>query len=293
MKLQFIITFILIGKFIFSQNKDVTQLQPKIIVTPRVDKGQDIRSLLESDFNLRNAISVVKQAFDERQYTTTDFMEALKSAEESAARGTSNQTQLSKNEILNRYTKAEIEIQIDFKESSNSDGKQVNIILNANLIGEASALATIDCQSPRLREESINLTKMAIKKNIDGFMSTLQMKFTDIVNNGISYQMDLQIRGGETFSFQDDVPSDDEQLSYLIYDWLRNNACKNYATMDDESETALAFTIKIPLRDSNTGMNYTISDFQRSFRKFIKEKGFTCDFAKTEGKKLYVEAFQK
>jgi hypothetical protein len=293
MKVQLIIFFILWGNFLFSQTKDVTQLQPKIVVTPRVDKGQDIRALLESDFNLRNAISVVKQAFDERQYTTTDFMEALKSAEESAARSTSNQTELSKNEILNRFTKAEIEIQIDFKESNNSDGKQVNVILNANLIGEASAIATIDCQSPRLKEDVINLTKIAIKKNIDAFMSTLQMKFTEIVNNGISYQMDFQIRNGETFSFQDDIPSDDEQLSYLIYDWLRNNACKNYATMDDESETALVFTVKIPLRDTKTGMNYTISDFQRSLRKFIKEKGFSCDFAKTEGKKLYIEVFQK
>jgi hypothetical protein len=293
MKVQLIIIFILLGNFLFSQTKDVTQLQPKIVVTPRVDKGQDIRTLLESDFNLRNAISVVKQAFDERQYTTTDFMEALKSAEESAARSTSNQAELSKNEILNRFTKAEIEIQIDFKESSNSDGKQVNVILNANLIGEASSLATIDCQSPRLKDDVINLTKIAIKKNIDGFMSTLQLKFTDIVNNGISYQMDFQIRNSETFSFQDDIPSDDEQLSYLIYDWLRNNACKNYATMDDESETALTFTVKIPLRDSKTGMNYTISDFQRSLRKFFKEKGFSCDFAKTEGKKLYIEVFQK
>lgn len=293
MKKHLFILFILSSNFYFSQSNEVNQVQPKVVVTPRVDKGQDIRTLLESDFNLRNAISVVKQAFDERQYTTTDFMEALKSAEESAARSSSNQTELSKNEILNRFTKAEIEIQIDFKESNNSDGKLVNIILNANLIGEASALATIDCSSPRLKDDVINLTKMAIKKNIDGFMSTLQMKFTDIVNNGISYQMDFQIRKGETFSFQDDLPSDDEQFSYIIYDWLRMNACKNYATMDDESETALTFTIKIPLRDAKTGMNYTISDFQRSFRKFIKEKGFSCEFAKTEGKKLYVEVFQK
>jgi hypothetical protein len=79
-----------------------------------VKNGEDIRERIESNPNLRIAISLVKKAFDQRGYTTYDFLTALKSAEESSMRDNSNSTQLSKNEIINKYTKAEIEVQIDF-----------------------------------------------------------------------------------------------------------------------------------------------------------------------------------
>jgi hypothetical protein len=129
----------------------------------------------------------------------------------------------------------------------------------------------------------------AINSNIDAFMSTLQTKFTEIVNDGVSYYLELQISNGESFKFNDELSGENEQFSYLIYDWMRNNAHNNYANMDDESETQLTFTIKIPLRDAKTGLNYTITDFQRSFRNFLKTKMYDVKFAKTEGKKLYAE----
>jgi hypothetical protein len=269
---------------------NVKQLQPKILIIPMVKNGEDIREKIESNPNLRIAISLVKKAFDQRGYTTYDFLTALKSAEESNMRENSNSTMLSKNEIINKYTKAEIEVQIDFVENpQNKDGKQIQIILSANVVGEASAFASEPCVSKRLNVEINELMIQAINSNIDAFMSTIQTKFTDIVNDGVSYYLELQISNGESFKFSDELPGENDQLSYIIYDWMRNNAHNNYANMDDESETQLTFTIKIPLRDSKTGLNYTITDFQRSFRNFLKTKMYDVKFAKTEGKKLYAE----
>jgi hypothetical protein len=269
---------------------NVKQLQPKILIIPMVKNGEDIREKIESNPNLRIAISLVKKAFDQRGYTTYDFLTALKSAEESNMRDNSNSTMLSKNEIINKYTKAEIEVQIDFVENpQNKDGKQIQIILSANVVGEASAFASEPFISKRLNVEINELMIQAINSNIDAFMSTIQTKFTDIVNDGVSYYLELQITNGESFKFSDELPGENDQLSYIIYDWMRNNAHNNYANMDDESETQLTFTIKIPLRDSKTGLNYTITDFQRSFRNFLKTKMYDVKFAKTEGKKLYAE----
>lgn len=271
-------------------NGNVNQLQPKIIVIPYVSNGEDIRSKIEANPNTRIAISLVKKAFDQRGYTTYDFLTALKSAEESSVRDNSNSIMLSKNEIINKYSKAEIEIQIDCVElPSNRDGKQVQVTLSANVVGEASALATETATSKRLNVEINDLITQATNSKIDAFMSALQTKFTEIVNNGISYFLELQISNGETFRFNDELPGEEDQFSYIIYDWMRNNAYKNYASMDDESETELTFTIKVPLRDPKTGINYSITDFQRSFRSFLKTKTFDVKFSKTEGKKLYAE----
>jgi hypothetical protein len=271
-------------------NTGVKQLQPKILIVPMVKNGEDIRTRLEANPNLRIAISIVKKAFDQRGYTTYDYLTALKSAEESNMRDNANATMLSKNEIINKYTKAEIEVQIDFEElQRNSDGKQIQIILSANVVGEASAFASEPCLSKRLNVETNELMMQAINSNIDAFMSTIQTKFTEIVKDGVSYYLELQITNGESFKFNNELPGENDQFSYIIYDWMRNNAHHNYASMDDESETQLTFTIKIPLRDPNTGLNYTITDFERSFRNFLKTKSFDAKFAKTEGKKLYAE----
>ena len=120
-------------------------------------------------------------------------------------------------------------------------------------------------------------------------MSTIQSKFTELVNDGVSYYLELQIANNESFRFNDELAGDNDQFSYVIYDWMRNNAHNNYANMDDESETELTFTIKVPLRDLKTGQNYTITDFQRSFRNFLKTKMYDVKFSKNEGKKLFAE----
>lgn len=288
-----ILFFVICCGSLKAQNNDkgnVKQLQPKILIIPLVKNGEDIRSNIESNPNLRIAISLVKKAFDQRGYTTYDFLTALKSAEESNMRDNSNATVLSKNEIINKYTKAEIEVQIDFEElTPNKDGKQIQIILSANVVGEASAFASEPFISKRLNVEINELMMQAINSNIDAFMSTIQTKFSEVVNDGVSYYLELQIANGESFKFNDELPGENDQFSYILYDWMRSNAHNNYANLDDESETELTFTIKIPLRDSITGLNYTITDFQRNFRNFLKTKMYDVKFAKTEGKKLFAE----
>lgn len=294
-KMKNVIFLLLISSFFSvrgqnNTNGNVKQIQPKIVVVPYVPNGEDIRSKIEANPNLRLAISLVKKAFDQRGFTTYDFLTSLKSAEESNMRANSNSTMLSKNEIINKFTKAEIEVQIDYVElPANKDGSQVQIVLSANVVGEASAFANEPFNSKRLNVELNELMIQAINSNIDAFMSTIQTKFNEIVNDGISYYLELQISNGESFKFNDEIPGENDQFSYIIYDWMRNNAHNNYANMDDESETQLTFTIKIPLRDTKTGLNYTITDFQRNFRNFLKTKMYDVKFAKTEGKKLYAE----
>ena len=54
------------------------QMQPTIMVIPFVSEGQDLRTILESDLNLRVAVAEVKAGFDAKGLKTIDFRARLK-----------------------------------------------------------------------------------------------------------------------------------------------------------------------------------------------------------------------
>ena len=62
-------------------NKEVRQIQPRIIVILYTKKDQDLRTVLESDISLRVAVSKVKEGFDKRGFSTIDFVGVTKAAE--------------------------------------------------------------------------------------------------------------------------------------------------------------------------------------------------------------------
>lgn len=64
-----------------TENKTkVVTVQPKIIVIPFTKEKEDIRTVLETNVNRRIAITKVKEAFDNRGFTTVDFIGKLKAA---------------------------------------------------------------------------------------------------------------------------------------------------------------------------------------------------------------------
>lgn len=44
------------------------------MVIPYTMQGEDIRTVLENDVNKRIALTKIKEAFDQRGYTTVDFL---------------------------------------------------------------------------------------------------------------------------------------------------------------------------------------------------------------------------
>lgn len=96
-------------------------------------------------------------------------------------------------------------------------------------------------------------------------------------SQGTSYYLELHIANGQTFRFNDELPGEEDQFSYIIYDWIRNNANRNYASMDDESETELTFTIELT----------SAPDFQAAFKKFLNSKKFDVTFNPPKGTNLY------
>ena len=68
-----------------SQVTSLPTARPKIMVIPYTMQGEDIRTVLENDVNKRIALTKIKEAFDQRGYTTVDFFAKLKALSKATA----------------------------------------------------------------------------------------------------------------------------------------------------------------------------------------------------------------
>ena len=74
--------------------RQVTTVQPKIMVIPYTKEGEDIRTILEDDVNKRITLTKIKEAFDSRGFTTVDFTAKLKTVSNSNVFMADNKTDL-------------------------------------------------------------------------------------------------------------------------------------------------------------------------------------------------------
>ncbi|MCH5318852.1 MAG: hypothetical protein J1E38_03990 [Paramuribaculum sp.] len=269
----------------FAQN--VNTVQPSIMVVPFTKEGEDIREIIEGDVNKRTVLTAIKEAFDSRGFSTYDFIGKYKAISNQAAFNRNNQADITSDIIANSgadiYIVAEIEI------LKRSDGNSVNIILNAYDTYTGVSLANKTGNSGKFYTDNYSkLADVAIKKNMDTFLNTLQSKFNDIVNNGRSIRIEIGVDDGSDVTLDDDIKNNGDFLSDLIMDWMEKNAYKNYAHSPGGNDKSLIFDdVRIPVFDPQTHKNYNIRTFANSFRKYLSSLGLTVK-QNINGSQLYI-----
>ena len=128
-----------------SQVTSLPTARPKIMVIPYTTKGEDIRTILENDVNKRIALTKIKEAFDQRGYTTVDFFAKIKALSNATALGYSQQTDFKTMVIQQSGADVYVEAEIDLLESSS--GNAIKVILSAYEIFTANSLANAVCES--------------------------------------------------------------------------------------------------------------------------------------------------
>lgn len=270
--------FLLITMCLFSlnvsvaQEKKVNTVQPTIMVLPYTKEGQDIRTILEDDFNKRIAITEVKEAFDNRGFTTKDFVGSLKIALKETTLNSGNKTDLKANVI--RLSGADFYVEVEVFVQKSSSGNSVKLILQgydsftgqslSNKVGESGKFYTDDIAK---------LSQKAVESCAEEFLNTLNNKFGDIVENGRSVRINIGFNVDSDYNMDFEINDDGELISDLIEDWLDDNSFKNYYHTQGISESEMIIDdYRIPLKDSN-GRNYRASKVARALRKYIKSLG--------------------
>lgn len=271
--------------------QQVGTVQPSIMVVPFTKEGQDIRKVIEADVNKRIVLTSIKEAFDNQGFTTVDFIGKFKAMSNAAGFTESNQKDLVDEIIANAGADIYISAEIDV--NGTSQGTAVKIILTAFDSATGQSLANKVGDSGRFYTTDIGkLADIAVKKNMDQFLNTMQSKFNDIVANGKSIMVNIGIDEGSSYLMSSEVGDDGDLLSEVIENWMEDNAYKNVCHSTGTTERSIIFDdVRIPIKyinDKGQERNYKIQTFGSSMRKFFKSLGIEIGQPQVNGNQLYI-----
>lgn len=251
----------------------VTTVQPKIMVIPYTKEGEDIRTILEDDVNKRIILTKIKEAFDSRGFTTVDFMAKLKTVNTNNVFMADNKTDL-KTQIV-QQSGADIYVEAEMNVLLSGSGNAVKIILTAYEISTGNSLANKVGESNKFYTDDIGkLATKAIESCAEDFLNTMQMKFTDIVENGKSIQVNFGFDMGSAYTMSSEVGSNGLLLSDEIELWMEEAAYKNNYHIQGTTDSQMIFDdVRIPLKDPVNGRNYNPNKFAMEIFKFMRSLG--------------------
>ena len=165
-----------------SQVTSLPTARPKIMVIPYTMQGEDIRTVLENDVNKRIALTKIKEAFDQRGYTTVDFFAKVKALSKATALGNTQQQDVKTMIIQQSGADVYVEAEINLLESPS--GNAMKVILSGYETSTANSLANAVCESGKFYTDDYGkLTSRAVEAGMDKFLNTMQEKLMDIAEN--------------------------------------------------------------------------------------------------------------
>ena len=269
------------------------QSQPKIMVIPYTKQGEDIRTVLEADENKRIVLTKIKEAFDERGYSTIDFVAKLKAIESGNTFNIDNQSDI-KSQIIDMsgadiYVEAEITCQQEIKAGQDKKESRVKIIVTAfdaatgislsNKIGESGVFYTNDIAKLGIK---------AISTCADDFLRVMQEKFTAMAETGRSAMIQIGLSESTDYSFESEVGSQGLLLQDEVELWIEEHAYNNDYHVQGSTKTKMIIDdMKLPPMDLDTGKNYTLTKLSIEFMKFFRGLGISISRS-TRGNTLYI-----
>jgi hypothetical protein len=267
--------------------------QPKIMVIPYTKQGEDIRTILEADENKRIVLTKIKEAFDERGYSTVDFVAKLKAIESGNTFNIDNQSDI-KSQIIDMsgadiYVEAEITCLQNPVMSQGNPESRVKIIVTAydastgtslsNKIGESGTFYTNDIAK---------LGMKAISSCADDFLRIMQEKFTSMAENGKSAMIQLGLSETTDIDFEKEIGSDGLQLKDQIELWVEEHAYNGDYHIQGSTKTKMIIDdMKLPPVDPSTGKAYSLSKLSMDFLKFFRNLNIPISRS-TRGNTLYI-----
>lgn len=285
-KISLVLLLIFSVTKILAQANNVQTVQPKIMVIPYVSEGEDLRNILESDVDKRIALTKIKEVFDSRGFTTVDFVAKLKSAKDNHIFTSDNQTDV-KDQIV-MMSGADVYVQAEITKLESGTGNSVSVVMTAYEASTGNSLSNKVGQSGKFYTDDFGkLTTKAVESVSDEFLNVMQAKFTDIVNNGKSLNIDISFAQGSKYKMSSEVAPENLPLSDQIEMWMEKNAYKNnYHIQGTTDKRMILDDVKIPLKDTN-GKNYNPNKFALEIFKFFKSLNMQTD-KDIKGNTIYI-----
>lgn len=265
-------------------------VQPSIMVLPRTARGEDLRTIMDEQPEVRVGISKVKEGFDNRGYTTLDFETLLKALIRDETVTKDDQTEF-KNRIF-RNISSDIVVELDIIMDKSNNGNLARVVLEANVTDNGQSMASKTCESNRFyTPDDIALISAALKDGddndlecLDAFLNTMNDKWKEVREKGKSVKMEFSLSEDSEMTMNSDVPSKGEKLKYVIEDWLEETAYKNYYVVTFVTETKLMVEdYRYPVRDPKNCSNMTARKIERKLERFFDKIDVPIKFNNSRG----------
>lgn len=265
-----------------------TVVQPKIMVIPYAKEGEDIREVLEADKNKRIVLTKIKEAFDERGFSTVDFVAKLKSIESGNVLNMDNKSDI-KSQIID-MSGADIYVEAEIICNHRSGGDtNVKITITGYDCASGASLANKVGESGNFYTNDIGKLGMrAIASCADDFLRVLQMKFTDISESGRSLMLQIGFDENSTYTMESTVGTQGLLLQDEIELWVSDKALNGDYHLQGVSPLKMIFDdVKMPLLDPTSGKSYTASRFGMDMLRFFRSLGISISRS-NKGNTLYI-----
>ena len=252
--------------------KEVTTVQPTVLIVPFTTTGQDALTLYETKFEYRAIISAITNAINNKGFTPQDLQEVIAKVKESDAIGALKDVEQDPIQKILNNTSADIVIKAEIYILSENGANSVQLTMKA--IDKASGKALY--ASPLLASPSFKTNDFAYigqrllttDDAIGSFLNGLSTELKKVEVNGRSIQISIKANSNTTYNLDDETPKGD-YLSDLLIDWVKANSYKNYYKIKAQTAKELFFEeVRIPLKDES-GNNYDITTFAREVRKAV------------------------
>ena len=280
--------------FLFALNAvSQTVVQPKIMVIPYTKEDEDIRTILEEDEIKRIAITKIKEAFDGRGVSTIDFTAKLKAIESGNVFNLDNKADI-KSQIIDMsgadiYVESEIVYTIGEATNDGKPESRLKVIITAYDISTGASLSNkIGDSGTFYTNDMGKLAMRAIDSCADDFLNVMQMKFSEISENGRSVMLQIGFDEDSMYTMESEVGTQGLLLQDEIELWVDAHSYNGDYHLQGVSPLKMMFDdVKLPLIDETTGNSYTSSKFGLELLKFFRSLNLQISRS-SRGNTLYI-----
>lgn len=284
--LCFIFAFSSFAQIASTRSTEVERAAAKIMVVPYNKTDEDIRTVLEENPYIRSAVAKVKESFDQRGWSTIDFVANLKAAESNSAFTMDRQSNFKSDLITG--SGADIYVQVDTHVSTDESGTSINLILTAFESHTGASFSNKTGNSGRFRTNDYEkLIDRAFEQISEEFLNTLMVKTDEIREIGRAIIVHFNLDQDAEIDFDSEV-GNGEFLNEAIEDWISLNAYQGRANLAGIVENKMLFDeVRIPLFDQESGRPYNPNRFANEIIRFLKGMNVTAT-RNVKGQNLFI-----
>ena len=180
-------------------------------------------------------------------------------------------------DVLKRTAKADIIMQLTW--SVNTQGPKKSITFNLQGLDAYTGEQIAGAQgtgSPSFTAELPLLLEEAVLAHLDNFNSQLMAYFTDLAANGRKVKINIKVwdNWDEDLESEFELDGEEDELGFLIENWMEDNAFKGDYHLGDGSETMMKFdVVRIPMYYERKGKQRAMDTrrFVNGLRKYLKK----------------------